>query len=89
MEADRGVRLLAVLLELAERCGRRDRDDYMLPAELTQAELAHMIGVDRSTVSSLLNRYRRSGVLGGHGAVVVVHAALAGALLRKAGILPS
>jgi CRP/FNR family transcriptional regulator len=87
MEVDRSVRLLAVLVDVAERCGLRADDDYTLPAELTQAELAHMVGVNRSTVSSLLNRYRRSGELGGHGSVVVIHSTRAKAALRKAGIL--
>jgi len=89
MEVDRGVRLVAVLLDLAERCGLRTCDDYTLPAELTQTELAHMVGINRSTVSLLLNRYRRTGVLGGHGSVVVVHSTPAKALLMKAGILLS
>ncbi len=89
MEADRGLRLLAVLLDLAERCGRRAGDDYILPPELTQGELAHMVGLNRSTVSLLLNRYRRGGVLGGQGAIVVIHSTPARALLRKAGILLS
>lgn len=89
MEADRGVRLLAVLLDLAERCGRRTGDDYVLPGELTQGELAQMVGVNRCTVSLLLNRYRRGGVLGGQGSVVVIHSTPAKALLRKAGILLS
>lgn len=89
MEADRGVRLLAVLLDLAQRCGRRAGDDYTLPSELTQSELAHMVGVNRSTVSLLLNRYRRGGVLGGQGGTLVIHSTPAEALLRKAGVLLS
>lgn len=89
MQKDRGVRVLAVLLDLAQRCGQRIGDDYALPAELTQAELARVIGLNRSTVSLLLNDYRRTGVLGGRGSVVVIHAAPAEALLRKAGALLS
>jgi CRP/FNR family transcriptional regulator, cyclic AMP receptor protein len=89
MQKDRGVRMLAVLLDLAERCGHRIGDDYALPDELTQVELARMIGLHRSAVSLLLNYYRRMGVLGGRGSAVVIHSAPAEALLRKAGALLS
>lgn len=89
MEVDRGVRLLAVLLDLGERCGYRTGDDYILPPELTQGELAHIVGVNRSTVNLLVNRYRRGGLLGGQGSVVVVRSAPAKTLLRDAGILSS
>jgi CRP/FNR family transcriptional regulator, cyclic AMP receptor protein len=87
METDRGVRLLAVLVDLAQRCGHRTDDDYTLPAELTQGELAQLVGINRSTVSLLLNDYRRTGVLGGQGSVLVIHATAAKSLLRKAGVL--
>lgn len=89
MQKDRGVRLLATLLDLAERCGQRIGDNYALPAELTQGDLAGIIGLNRSTVSLLLNYYRRTGVLGGRGSVVVIHSAPTEALLRKAGGLLS
>ncbi len=89
LEADTGVRLLAVVLDLAERCGRRTGNDYVLPAELTQSELARMVGANRSTVSLLLNRYRRTGVLGGHGSIIVVRSTPTKALLRRARIIAS
>ena len=89
MQVDRGVRLLAVLLDLGERCGQRTDDHCTLPAELTQGELAQMVGLNRSTVSVLLNFYRRIGILGGHGGVIVIHPIPARALIKQAGILPS
>ena len=89
IQMDRGLRLLAVLLDLAERCGRRTGDNYVLPGELTQGELARMVGLNRSTASVLLNYYRRNGVLGGQGGMVVIYAGPARAILRKAGLLLS
>lgn len=89
MQKDRGVRMLAVLLDLAERCGRQVGDAYALPEELTQAELARMMGLNRSTVSLLLNRYRRAGVLGGRGSVIVIHSGPTQSVLRNAGALLS
>ena len=89
MQMDRGLRLLAVLLDLAERCGQRTGDQYTLPGELTQGELARMVGLNRSTVSVLLNDYRRNGVLGGQGGVIVIYSSPARAVLRKAGLLLS
>lgn len=89
MQKDRGVRMLAVLFDLAERCGRQVGDAYALPVELTQAELAQMMGLNRSTVSLLLNRYRRAGVLGGRGGSIVIHSAPTRTVLRNAGALLS
>lgn len=86
MQMDRGLRLLTVLLDLAERCGQRTGDNYTLPVELTQGELARMVGLNRSTVSVLLNYYRRSGILGGQGSMLVIHAIPARALVEEAGL---
>ena len=89
MQMDRGARLLAVLLDLGERCGQRTGDNCALPAELTQGELARMVGLNRSTVSLLLNFYRRTGILGGQGGIIVVHQTPTRALVKKAGLLLS
>ena len=87
IQTHRGLRLIAVLLDLAERCGQGTGDDYVLPGELTQGELARMVGLNRSTVSLLLNHYRRNEILGGQGGVIVIYAGPARAALRKAGLL--
>lgn len=89
MQMDRGLRLLAVLLDLAERCGQRAGDNYTLPGELTQGELARMVGLNRSTVSVLLNYYRRNGVLGGQRGMIVIYATPARAAVEEAGLLSS
>jgi len=89
MQTDRGVRLLAVLVDLAERCGERVGGGYTLPAELTQGEVARMVGLNRSSVSVLLKRQRRAGIVGGQGGTIVIDPALAREELRKAGLLVS
>jgi len=43
MQMSTGLRLLALLLDLAERCGQRADDNYTLPKELTQGEFAHRV----------------------------------------------
>ncbi|HVI84247.1 MAG TPA: Crp/Fnr family transcriptional regulator, partial [bacterium] len=89
IQMDTGLRLMAVLLDLAERCGRQTGDNYVLPGELTQGELARMVGLNRSTVNVLLNYYRRNGILGGQRGVIVINTCPARAVLRKAGLLLS
>ena len=46
-----------------------------------------MVGLNRSTVSVLLNYYRRGGILGGQGGMLVIYAVPARALLEQAGLL--
>ena len=87
MQTDRGLRLLAVLLDLAERCGERVGGGYRLPAELTQGEVARMVGLNRSSVSVLLNRLRRAGIVGGRGGTIVIYPTIAREELRKTGLL--
>jgi len=81
-----GPRLLAVLLDLAEYCGERDGDRYTLPRNLTHADLARLAGLHRTTVSLLINDYRREGILAGRRRSLVIHPASADALLQKAGL---
>ncbi len=87
MHIDAGPRLLAILLDLAERCGQRTGDCYTLPENLTQGDLARMVGLNRSTVSLLINDYRRKGLLGGHGDILIIYPTPARAFLRKAGLM--
>jgi CRP/FNR family cyclic AMP-dependent transcriptional regulator len=85
MEPEAGLRLLMTLLQLAERRGAAN-GGYLLPHEVTQGHLAAMTGLHRSTVSELINNYRRRGVLGGHGRALVVHAAMTRRFLAAAGV---
>jgi CRP-like cAMP-binding protein len=87
MHVDAGPRLLAILLDLAERCGQRTGDCYTLPEALTQGDLAGLVGLNRSTVSLLINDYRRKGILGGQGSILMIHPIPARTFLRKAGLM--
>jgi CRP-like cAMP-binding protein len=85
LNADIGERLLAMLLDLGRRYGQPIPNGYRLAADLTQDDIAHLVGLNRSTTSLLINRYRRDGVLGGHGRRLEIHPEAAGALLKGAG----
>jgi len=86
LNAHIGERLLAMLLDLGERYGQPIADGYRLAADLTQDDIAHLVGLDRSTTSLLINRYRRDGVLGGRGRLLEIYQARARALLEQAGV---
>jgi CRP/FNR family transcriptional regulator len=87
MHVASGPRLLAILLDLGERCGQLVDDRYALPEKLTQENLAHMTGLHRSTVSKLVNNYRRKRVLGGQRGRLVLYLSRTRAALKKAGLV--
>lgn len=86
LSADTGERLLALLLDFGQRYGQPIRDGYRLAADLTQEDIAHLAGLNRSTASLLINRYRRDGVLGGRGRRLEIYSEPAQALLERAGM---
>ncbi len=86
LSADTGERLLALLLDLGQRYGQPIPHGYRLAADLTQEDIAHLVGLNRSTTSLLINRYRRDGVLGGHGRRLEIYQVPARALLEQAGM---
>jgi CRP/FNR family transcriptional regulator, cyclic AMP receptor protein len=83
MNARPGPRLLSVLLELARRMGDHSGNVYILPEAITQADLAGMAALHRSTVSLLINRYRRDRVLGGRGRRLTLEAGRIEEILRQ------
>jgi len=56
-------RLARVLLDLAARHGVEAPDGITIPVELSQEELAGMIGVSRSTVARVLRNLRLQGMV--------------------------
>jgi CRP/FNR family cyclic AMP-dependent transcriptional regulator len=86
LSADTGERLLALLLDMGQRYGSPTPNGYRLAADLTQDDIAHLAGLNRSTTSLLINRYRRDGVLGGRGRRLEIYQAPAQALLEQAGM---
>jgi CRP/FNR family transcriptional regulator, cyclic AMP receptor protein len=61
--APAGARLAHVLLELADRVGTETPDGITIPIELSQEELASMIGASRSTAARELGRLRGLGLI--------------------------
>jgi CRP/FNR family cyclic AMP-dependent transcriptional regulator len=60
------IRLLVLLWCLADRWGRVHSDGTVLPFELTQGELAALIGAQRPSVSAALKELNLSGLLVRH-----------------------
>ncbi len=87
MHVASGPRLLAVLLDLGERCAQLVDDRYTLPGNLTQESLALMTGLHRSTVSNLVNDYRRKKILGGERGRLVLYVGRIRGALKKAGLV--
>jgi CRP-like cAMP-binding protein len=56
-------RLTALLRLLAERIGRRQKDWYMLPLQLTHAQIADLIGHTRVTVTHHFSILRRARLI--------------------------
>ncbi len=79
-------RLLAILLDLGERCAQLSDDRYTLLGTLTQETLARMAGLNRSTVSTIISEYRQKGILGGQRGMLVIYRSRARAALKKAGL---
>jgi CRP-like cAMP-binding protein len=57
------VRLGRVLLEIATTCGEAVRDGMMIAVELSQAELAQLIGAQPDSVQRALRLLRRQGLV--------------------------
>ncbi len=86
MRADAKYRLSGILLSMARRYCCDQSEWFELPASLTQEDIANMAGLNRSTVSSLINDLRRDGVLGGVGRSLRVNRKAIEALLEEAGL---
>lgn len=56
-------RLAGILLELAEDFGRREEDHLLLDLQITQQELATLIGASRQAVNASLRRLQCDGVV--------------------------
>ncbi|MBZ0277754.1 MAG: Crp/Fnr family transcriptional regulator [Anaerolineae bacterium] len=85
MSMDAKHRLLGTLLSLARRYCCTQSDWFSLPDSLTQENIANMTGLNRSTVSLLINELRREGILGGSGRVLTVNRKAVEQLLEKTG----
>jgi len=85
MSMDARHRLLGVLLSLARRYCCENGDSFTLHESLTQEDIANMAGLNRSTVSVLINELRRDGVLGGTGRSLTVNRIEVEQMMKDAG----
>nr|MBN1228738.1 Crp/Fnr family transcriptional regulator [Anaerolineae bacterium] len=86
MRADARYRLAGVLLSMTRRYCCTDSDWFELPGSVTQEDIANMAGLNRSTVSSLINELRRDGILGGAGRSLHINRYAIEALLEDVGL---
>jgi len=56
-------RMAGLLLQFSQREGKKTRDGVLLDLELTRQELANMIGTTRETVTRILSRFQKDGIL--------------------------
>ena len=69
---DAKARLLGTLLYLSRTMCCQSGRYFKLNPAITQQDIADMTGLNRSTVSSLINRLREDGILGGSGRSLTV-----------------
>jgi CRP-like cAMP-binding protein len=85
MSMDARHRLLGTLLSLARRYCCEQADWFTLPDSLTQEDIANMTGLNRSTVSLLINELRRQAILGGTGRALTVNRKAVEQILNDSG----
>ena len=79
------ARLLGTLLSLARKMCCSNGEEFVLHPAITQQDLADMTGLNRSTVSSIINRLRDDGILGGSGRSLTMDVPRMEALLQDEG----
>jgi CRP-like cAMP-binding protein len=65
-------RLSQLLLHLMNLYGVEERDGTLIAASFTHADLAHMTGVTRQSVTTSLKRFAELGILHAHGTNLVI-----------------
>src|ERR1700712_1589733 len=68
-------RLAQLLLHLMNLYGVEERDGTLIAASFTHADLAHMTGVTRQSVTVSLKRFTELGILHAHGSNLVIQTA--------------
>ena len=86
MRTEARYRLLGTLLTIARRYCCTGGDWFELPLLLTQEGIANLAGLNRSTVSSLVNDFRREGILGGTGRSMTANRVAITKILEEAGL---
>lgn len=86
MHVDVRARLLGALLNFARHLCCPQDDWFQLPNTLTQADIATIAGVNRTTASLLINEFRRAGILGGQGRILMVNIKAVRNFLEEQGV---
>ncbi len=66
-------RVARVLVELAEKEGKKINDDIIIETKLKQKDIASMVGASRETVSRVLKDFVRSGFITIDGKKIIIH----------------
>ena len=66
-------RVARVLVELAEKEGKRVNDDIVIETKLRQQDIANMVGASRETVSRVLKDFVQNGFITIDGKKIIIH----------------
>ncbi len=66
-------RVARVLVELAEKEGKRVKDDIVIETRLRQQDIANMVGASRETVSRVLKDFVQNGFISIDGKKIIIH----------------
>ncbi|MCU0482563.1 MAG: Crp/Fnr family transcriptional regulator [Anaerolineae bacterium] len=86
MHVDARARLLGALLNFARHWCCNHGDWFQMPASLTQADIATIAGLNRTTASLLINELRRDGILGGRGRTLTINLPAVRNILESQGL---
>jgi CRP-like cAMP-binding protein len=66
------VRMIKKLVELAKKFGKPSNDGLVIDIKITQYELGNLIGATRETTSTVLNGFRRDGLINFNGRKIII-----------------
>jgi len=69
---DVNVRMIKKLVELARKFGKPSRDGLVIDIKITQYELGNLIGATRETTSTVLNDFKRDGLINFSGRKIII-----------------
>ena len=80
--ADVPGRLAKTLIDLAQRFGEPSEDGLVVPHDLTQEEMAQLVGASRETVNKALMEFTQRGWISRKGRTIIIYQP--GKLIRRA-----
>jgi CRP-like cAMP-binding protein len=67
------VRMIKKLVELARKFGKPCSDGLVIDIKITQYELGNLIGATRETTSTVLNGFKRDGLINFDGRKIIIN----------------